>query len=131
MPLRARATVLFPAPLVPTMTARCIDQREGYESACAPTSLAWASVLTHEREGSCEERVDPWQEWQGSAFARVRSRSVARSETLAGSSLSERARTGANIARICHAERRRFESHHALQESPANPRFLFIEETKF
>jgi hypothetical protein len=55
-----------------------------------------------------------WQERQGSAFARVRSRSLARSETLETSGLSARLRTGANIARTCHAEGRGFESHHPL-----------------
>jgi hypothetical protein len=37
-----------------------------------------------------------WQEWQGSAFARVRSRSPAAREPLETGGLSERARTGAN-----------------------------------
>jgi hypothetical protein len=55
-----------------------------------------------------------WQEWQGSAFARVRLRSLTRTKTLQKSSLSERARTGANTARICHAEGRGFEPHHPL-----------------
>jgi hypothetical protein len=39
-------------------------------------------------------------------------------ETLQTSGLSERERTGANIARICHAEGRGFESHHPLLEKP-------------
>jgi hypothetical protein len=67
---------------------------------------------------------EAWQEWQGSAFARVRSRSLSRTKTLQKSSLSERARTGANVARTCHAEGRGFESHHPLLTSPA--RRLFV-----
>jgi hypothetical protein len=69
------------------------------------------------RDGLSPEREAPteaWQEWQGSAFARVRSRSLARANTLETSGLSARARTGANIAGICHAEGRGFESHHPL-----------------
>jgi hypothetical protein len=38
-------------------------------------------------------RLRPWQEWQGSAFARVRSRSLARTESPANSRFE---RTGAN-----------------------------------
>src|SRR6266508_5655862 len=55
-----------------------------------------------------------WQEWQGSAFARVRWRSLARTKILQTRGLSERARTRPNIARTCHAEGRGFESHHPL-----------------
>jgi hypothetical protein len=67
---------------------------------------------------------EAWQEWQGSAFARVRSCSLAGTKTLQTSGLSERARTGANVARICHAEGRGFESLHPLQEKPAQAGFL-------
>jgi hypothetical protein len=42
----------------------------------------------------------------------VRSRSLARTEPVQSGGLSERARAEANIARICPAEGRGFESHH-------------------
>jgi hypothetical protein len=40
--------------------------------------------------------------------------------------LSERARTGANIARSCHAEGRGFESHHPLLKHPDIGGFCFL-----
>ena len=69
------------------------------------------------RDGALTRRevpTKPWQEWQGSAFARVRSRSLALTNMLQATGLSERERTGANVAGSCHAEGRGFESHHPL-----------------
>src|SRR5262249_14706901 len=91
----------------------------------SPSSGSDVALDVKSRIGSNSPRVDlhretsrvrrePWQEWQGAAFVRVRSRSLARSEHWKQAVLSERTRAGANIARICHAEGRGFESLHPL-----------------
>jgi hypothetical protein len=55
---------------------------------------------------------------EGSAFVRVRSRSLRGEKGLRIEFLSERRRTAANARQPCHSEGRGFESHHPLQESP-------------
>jgi hypothetical protein len=65
----------------------------------------------------------PWQEWQGSAFARVRSGSFDWTEARQTDGLSERRRTGANAAHTCHAEGRGFESLHPLRKPPPDGGF--------
>jgi hypothetical protein len=78
-----------------------------------PIRRGWVSA-SQGTSPSPGRRLDPWQEWQGSAFVWVRSRSLALTEPckqLFGANGCEQERTA---ARSCHAEGRGFESHHPL-----------------
>jgi hypothetical protein len=89
-------------------TARAISQERSGRYGCISRPRYEPATETF------RSRTEAWQEWQGWAFARVRSRSLTRSKSAETSGLSARTRTGADIARICHAEGRGFESHHPL-----------------
>jgi hypothetical protein len=78
---------------------------------------ACASALTSEPFRLGPRRGKNGKVGRSLGFGRVRSLGR-RPWNQAG--LSERARTGANIARTCHAEGRGFESHHPLSKVPAN-----------
>jgi hypothetical protein len=82
-----------------------------------PIRRGWVSA-SQRTSPSPGRRLNPWQEWQGSAFVRVRSRSLALTEPckqLFGANGCEQERTA---ARSCHAEGRGFESHHPLSLKP-------------
>jgi hypothetical protein len=90
-----------------------VSQEGGAAGACRSSAPRRPH---HRRLKAASARTGAWQEWQGWAFVRVRSRSLARTKSLQTRRLRARARTGANIAGICHAEGRGFEAYHPLKD---------------
>src|SRR3989442_8758845 len=112
---RLRAGSLLKAPITPglstqpTNSSRAAIQRrrDGWSvlsTRFSVTPRTCATARSSWRASSAERELTKgrvqWQEWQGSAFARVRSRSLARTKAKQTSRLSARARTRANIARL-------------------------------
>jgi hypothetical protein len=86
----------------PTISARprckrvLIGTRGWTSTIAARSSSALGPGCPASRSGGLGSPDRTWQEWQGSAFARVRAGSLARTKILQTNELSERARTGAN-----------------------------------
>jgi hypothetical protein len=104
--LEPRAVACAPKPELgmPSSTGDALDQGSDAAKFVAARGIATAFKIPPpgEEPGRKSPRSwdEAWQEWQGSAFARVRSCSLDRTRTPRTSGLSERVRTGANIARI-------------------------------
>jgi hypothetical protein len=110
-----------------------MTRSDGRERAWKRSPLIPARPRTRmtrsQRSCKCEVRPDPWQEWQGSAFARVRSCSLVCMETSANRGLSERARTGANVRAHLPCRRSRVRVPSSALERPGNRGFCFFAET--